>query len=147
MQVIARNHEIDILVTRPEGTPLLAVEVKRLRFYHEARRQLEQYSQTLGAEFVMAVDPEQIVTAPTLSGLPQWEHAITLSTSEILRHYADVPDLERIEGFYLESLVEAWLRDFSFSWKSTRPSGYEELEEIGLASRLRHSETYMQRYL
>jgi hypothetical protein len=144
MQVIPTNHEIDILVTATEGRPLLAVEVKRLDFYQEARVQLEEYSQAIGAEFVMAVDPKHILVAPTLDGQPQWERAITLSTSAILGHYADVPDLERIEEFYLESLVEAWLRDFSFSWKSARPPGYDELEQIGLASRLRRTETHSQ---
>ena len=146
MQVISTTHRPDILVTAPEGRPLLVVEVKRLDFYQEARVQLAKYSQAIGAEFVMAVDPKQILVAPTLDGLPQWERAITLRTNEILRHYADVPDLERIEGFYLESLVEAWLRDFSFSWKSARPPGYDELEEVGLASRLHHAETHSQPY-
>lgn len=145
MQITPTKHEADILVTAAEGRPLLVVEVKRLDFYQEALGQLEQYSQAIGAEFVMAVDPKHILVAPTLDGRPQWERAITLSTSAILRHYADVPDLERIEGFYLESLVEAWLRDFSFSWKSARPPGYDELETIGLASRLRQSETHSQR--
>ena len=147
MQVIPTTHEADILVTAPEGRPLLVVEVKRLDFYQEARVQLAKYSQAVGAGFVMAVDPKQILVAPTLDGLPQWDRAITLPTSTIVRHYADVPNLERIEGFYLEALVEAWLRDFSFSWKSKRPPGYDELERIGLASRLQNSETHAQRSL
>jgi hypothetical protein len=95
----------------------------------------------------MVVDPRQILVAPTRHGLPDWEHAIKLSTSSILRHYADVPDLESVEDFYLESLTEAWLRDFSFSWKSKRPPGYDELDRIGLASRLLNSETHSQSQL
>jgi hypothetical protein len=144
MQAIPTDQGIDILVTEPAGKSLLVVEVKRPHFYQEARLQLANYAQAVGAEFVMAVDPENILVAPTHDGLPQWERAITLATGNVLRHYAEVPDLSRIEGFYLESLVEAWLRDFSFSWKTTHPPGYDELEQIGLASRLRHSQTHSQ---
>ena len=144
MQLIPTEQRADILVTALQGEPLLAVEVKRHGFDQSARQQIEKYSQAVGAEFVMGIDPQQILVAPTRNGLPDWEHAVTLSTSSILRHYADVSDLESVEDFYLEGLTEAWLRDFSFSWKSKRPPGYDELEQIGLASRLHNSETHSQ---
>ncbi len=144
MQLIPTGQKADILVTALQGQPLLAVEVKRHRFDQSARQQIATYSQAVGAEFVMGIDPQQILVAPTRNGLPDWEHAITLSTKSILRHYTDVSDLESVEGFYLESLAEAWLRDFSFSWKSKRPPGFDELEQIGLASRLHNSETHSQ---
>lgn len=142
MQLISIEQKADILVTALQGQPLLAVEVKRHRFDQSARQQIEKYSQAV--EFVMGIDPRQIIVAQTRNGLPDWEHAITLSTKSILSHYTDVSDLESIEGFYLESLTEAWLRDFSFSWKSKRPPGYDELDQIGLASRLHNSETHSQ---
>ena len=145
MQVISTTHRPDILVTAPEGRPLLVVEVKRIPFYQEALEELAENSEAIGPEFVMTVDPEQIVAAPTLNGVPQWDRSITLTTSSILNHYGDVGILDRIEKFYLESLTEAWLRDFSFSWKFPHAPGFDELEQIGLASRLRHSETHSPR--
>ena len=144
MQLTPTEQRADILVTAPQGQLLLAVEVKRHPFDQSARQQIEKYSQAVGAEFVMTIDPRKILIAPTQNGLPDWEHAITLSTNSILHHYTDVSDLESVEGFYLESLAEAWLRDFSFSWKSKRPPGYDELDLIGLASRLHNSETHSQ---
>src|SRR5882724_3728744 len=144
MQQIPIEQRADILVTASQGQPLLAVEVKRHPFDQSARQQIEKYSLAVGAEFVMVIDPRQILVAPTRNGRPDWEHAIALSTNSILRHYTNVPDLESVEDFYLESLTEAWLRDFSFSWKSKRPPGYDELDQIGLASRLRNSETHSQ---
>ena len=144
MQLISTEQKPDILVTASQGQPLLTVEVKRRPFDQYARQQIENYSQAVGAEFVMGIDPRQIIIAPTRNGLPDWEHAITLSTNSILRHYTDVPDLENVEEFYLEGLTEAWLRDFSFAWKSKRPPGYDELDQIGLALRLRNSETHYQ---
>jgi hypothetical protein len=144
MQAIPMNSEVDILVTATEGHPLLAVEVKRRVVDQAARDQVTKYSQAVGADFVMIIDPQQIVVARTVNGKPQWERAITLTTTSVLSHYTDVPDLQKIEGFYLESLIEAWLRDLSFSWKFKRPPGYDELEQIGLASRLQNTETHSQ---
>lgn len=143
-QLIPTEQRADILVTGSEAQPLLVVEVKRHSFDQSAGQQLAEYSRAVGAEFVMGIDPRQIVVAPTRNGLPDWEHAIKLSTSSILRHYTDVSDLESVEDFYLESLTEGWLRDFSYSWKSKRPPGSDELDQIGLASRLRNSETHSQ---
>ena len=145
MQLISKEQNADILVTASQGQPLLVVEVKRRPFDQSARQQVERYSQAVGAEFVMGIDPQEIIVAPARNGQPDWDHAVTLSTSRILRHYAEVPDLESVEAFYLESLIEAWLRDFSFSWKSQTPPGYDELDQIGLASRLRNSVTHTQR--
>jgi hypothetical protein len=144
MQLIPAEQQADILVTASQGQPLLVVEVKRHTFDQSARQQIEKYSKAVGAEFVMGIDPRQIIVAPTQNGRPDWDHAITLSTSSILGRYTDVSDLESVEDFYLESLTEGWLRDFSFSWKSKRPPGYDELDQLGLASRLHNSETHSQ---
>lgn len=144
MQTHPTNESADILVTAPQGQPLLVVEVKRHTLDPNVREQLAKYSQAIVADFVMSVDPQQITVAPTQNGKPRWEQAIILPTDSILRHYTDVPSFDEIEGFYLESLVEAWLQDFSLSWKSALPPGYEELDRIGLASLLRNSETHAQ---
>ena len=125
----------------------MVVEVKRRAFDQATRDQVATYAEGVGAQFVMMIDPQQIVITPTIDGRPQWGCAITLPTSSVVSRYADAPDLEKIEGFYFESLIEAWLRDFSFSWKSRRPPGYDGLEKLGLASRLQNSETHAQRSL
>ncbi len=144
MQVLPAHPKVDILVTAAQSNPLLVVEVKRRKFDGAARDQVSLYSRAVGADFVMAVDPWQILTAPTQGGSPDWERAVALPTASILRHYTEVSEVDKIEGFYLESLIESWLRDFSFSWKHERPPGYDELERIGLASRLHDSETHAQ---
>ena len=88
----------------------------------------------------MTVDSEQILAVPVIGSAPEWDRVVRLSTSRILGHYAEAEDFRHLEGFYLESLVEAWLRDFAHGWKSAHPPGYPELEQIGLATRLRRSE-------
>ena len=144
MQVIPAHHDVDILVTGAQGNPLLVVEVKRRKFDQAARDQVSSYSRIVGPDFVMVVDLQHILVAPTQEGSPDWARAVTLPTARIIRHYTDISEVEKIEGFYLESLIESWLRDFSYSWKHERPPGYDELERIGLASRLRNSETHAQ---
>jgi len=137
----------DMLVTEPHGSPLLVVETKRRRIDQAVRRQLEDAVTSVRPAFVMTVDPDQIVVAPTHNGTVDWGHSITLITAAILGQYADVPNFDRMEGFYLETLVEAWLRDLAQGWKSARPPGYQELEGIGLAARLRGSEVHAEAQL
>lgn len=145
MQLITPEKKPDILVTAREGYPVLLVEVKRRALNQVARRQIAEYSKYVKADFVMGIDPQRIIVAPIRNGVPDWQQAITLPTMDILRQYSDLQTLDQIEDFYLEGLVEAWLQDFAFSWKSEHPPGYSELDRIGLASRLRNSETHTER--
>ena len=59
-----------------------------------------------------------------------------LDTRQVLQHY----DLEfpgkRVFESYLLTLVEAWLRDLAYHWKSENPPGSEELGRAGLLERL-----------
>lgn len=107
MQVLPAHSEVDILFTAAQSNPLLVVEVKRRKFDRAARDQVSSYSRAVGADFVMAVDLQQILIAPTKGGSPDWERAVTLPTDSILRHYTDVSEVDKIEGFYLESLIES----------------------------------------
>ncbi len=45
-------------------------------------------------------------------------------------------------GLYLETLVEAWLRDLAYHWKSETPPESEKLAEIGLLQRLEGGTTH-----
>jgi len=142
MLSMPKERSLDIFVTGEQGEPLLLVEVKRRALDQGIQEQIKRYSKVVDADFIMGVDPQHIPVAKTLSGLPDWNTAVKLSTPAILRHYGNFQSLERIEGFYLQSLIQAWLRDFSFSWKSQKPPGHEELSRIGLAERLRNSDTH-----
>jgi len=66
-----------------------------------------------------------------------------LQTVPILRHYApnfagrNAPrGSPLIFRDYFTTLVESWLRDYAFHWKSEDPPGGVELTKIGLAQRL-----------
>jgi hypothetical protein len=145
MRLLNEEQRADIIVISPQGQPVLVVEVKRRPLDTVAFEQLSAYSRVIKPQFVMAVDPQHIRIATTSSGIPDWKSGVTLSTPDILRRYTNAPDLRNVERFYLESLIEGWLRDFSFFWKSEQPPGYLELDRIGLSSRLRGTETQVKR--
>ncbi|MEI6443920.1 MAG: hypothetical protein WCO29_12550 [Nostocales cyanobacterium ELA583] len=72
------------------------------------------------------------------------EPMISLNTRDILSHYDSRFSEKRIFKFYLKTLIESWLRDLAYQWKSKRPPGYQELEKTGILSKLKHGETYSQ---
>jgi len=131
-----------MLVTESDESALLVVETKRRRIDLSTLRQIGESAAAVRAAFVMAVDPHQIVVAPAPNGTADWDHATRLSTPAILGHYDETANFERMEDFYFHTLVEAWLRDFTQGWKSARPPGYEELDKMGLAARLRGGEVH-----
>jgi Type I restriction enzyme R protein N terminus (HSDR_N) len=145
MQLTPNEQKADILVTASQGHPVLVVEVKRQSIDRATYDQLRSYAQTIGADFLMAVDPQEIIITRVSGSSLDPQSTIKLATPDVLGRYTDLTDFRSVEGFYLESLVEGWLRDFSFSWKSSEPPGFSELSHIGLASLLKDSETRVKR--
>lgn len=133
---------LDILVRDDEGRALLVAEVKHGAFHDrpEARDQLERYVAHAGAKFGMLVDDESIVIAPVRGHGLAWDEAMSLSTRKVLGHYATGQVLSSVEGFYLTSLVQAWLRDFAIAWHSSVPPGSAELAGLGLPQQMRDAE-------
>lgn len=110
--------------TRPlakEWTPLLRSELKR--------RTIPP------TDFLLAIDPVCIhlyrLTEKELN-----DPVVHLDTQKVLSHYD--PDFtgKRIFEHYLFTLVEAWLRDLAYHWKSANPPGSEELMAAGFLGRV-----------
>lgn len=132
--------EADIIAEDRDGNPILIVEVE----VADASRAdiatlLDRFvgsAPTL--EFAMFVDLEQIAILKS-------DHAstqgllVTLKTLDVLRFYD--PDFAGKNSKYgsraifrdhVETLVEAWLRDLAYHWKSQTPPGTEDLTGTGL---------------
>jgi hypothetical protein len=96
------------------------------------------------APFVLFADPATIQLfhwdGQRLSG-----PAATLSTREVLQHYDPEFANRKMFEFYLVSLLEAWLRDLAYRWKSESPPGIDEIKRIGLLERLEGGTTSLQR--
>jgi hypothetical protein len=69
---------------------------------------------------------------------------ISLKTVDILKYYDDEFADKKIYGLYLITLLEAWLRDLAYHWKSEIPPGSEELAKIGLLEKIEGGDTYSQ---
>lgn len=96
-------------------------------------RQIAKFAEPV--DFVLTTDSNFI-------SLYRWaEGALTgpivqLDTAQVLQHYDPDFSKKRVFEFYLLTLVEAWLRDLSYHWKSENPPGTEELRSAGLLGRI-----------
>lgn len=137
----------DIVVQDRDGKAVLLVEVKGAEFKaKEAKQksisQLKSYLQTANTNipFAMLVDFEDIeIFQGDDANLSK--PVISLKTADILSHYEPKFSSKRIFWSYLETLVEAWLRDLAYRWKSTTPPGAELLAAIGLLQLLEGATT------
>ncbi|MBD1827174.1 hypothetical protein NDI47_25940 [Microcoleus vaginatus GB1-A2] len=60
------------------------------------------------------------------------EAVLSLKTAEILQYYDSKLGDQRIFEPYLTRLIEAWLRDLAYNWKSEIPPASEQIAAIGL---------------
>ena len=85
--------------------------------------------------FVLTIDPNNIALyraeAENLV-----EPIVKLDTRQVLQHYDPEFLKKRVFESYLLTLVEAWLRDLAYHWKSDNPPGAEELRETGLLEKV-----------
>jgi len=60
----------------------------------------------------------------------------TFPTHEIMSEYDAEFSNKRIFEYYLETLVEGWLRDLAEHWKTDNPPKSQELKQIGFVEKL-----------
>lgn len=130
----------DLAAFDASGAPLLLAEIKtgpaspdvteRVLFY--------QRQATPPVPFGMVADPERIVLFR--ADAPE-QSRVELATADILRLYEPGFGAKRIYPFYFETLVEGWLRDLIFRWKSQEPPGMDAVRAIGLLDRLQGART------
>jgi hypothetical protein len=127
----------DVIAYDSQDQPVLIVEVKGRAVGSEITSQLLSYleAQHPAIPYGMVVDPDQISLLHYDCKNPKG-FSLVLKTQSILQHYE--PDFEhkRIFEAYLSGLVEAWLRDLALHWKFEKPPGSDELDAIGLLSKL-----------
>ncbi len=81
--------------------------------------------------YAMFVDTEQILIFKW-DGVNLSEPLCSLNTGEILRYYQPDFGSKSIFGHTIETLVEAWLHDLAYHWKSETPPASKQIAEIGL---------------
>jgi len=138
------RHQIsaDVIALDKQGRVILVADVRGSRVVKLTLPQFTSYlkaTQTV-VPFAMLVDPEtiQIVQWDGVN----WSEAIcSLKTTDVVNYYDPSCDNQTIDGDYLEALIESWLRDLAYHWKSVTPPVTKELAAIGLLQQLEDGST------
>ena len=126
----------DAAVVDRENYTVALVEVKAHpveRWATILPRQLAKFAERVA--FVLTIDPNCIQLYRS-GGESLGEPIVRLDTRQVLQHYDPEFPRERVFESYLLTLVEAWLRDLAYHWKSEDPPGSEELRKAGLLEKL-----------
>ena len=99
---------------------------KILKFEHEHNQIIVPYA--------MTATPENIIFF-------KWdgknlETLYTFPTHEVMSEYDSKFANKRISESYLEILVESWLRDLAYNWKTDNPPKLQELKQIDFVQKL-----------
>ncbi len=148
IQKLNADIPLDIIAQDKNGKTILLVEVKARRLEGRQHRdwfieKVKSYRQAANTDipFAMLVDFEdmQIFRCDA----PNWSEPVSyIKTAAVLSHYEPRYGKIRIFHHYLEGLVEAWLSDLAYHWKSQTPPASEQLAEIGLLQQLEDGTTY-----
>ena len=142
----------DIIVRDRHDRPLIIVETKAKTLSNgglaEALKRFESAKSLDLFPYGIVADFELIRLFDLDSGQGP-RLLLSLDTTEVLRNYdpgfdgrrAGAGD-RRVFHDYFNALVEAWLRDLTYRWKSETPPAIDRLAEIGLASLLEGGATY-----
>ncbi|MBX6313393.1 MAG: hypothetical protein IRY99_10830 [Isosphaeraceae bacterium] len=133
----------DLIALDRDGQPVLLVAVRARVLSPRSIEAIVARLKTAGTglAFGMVADFEAIrvfdLTAETPTPL------LVLKTDDVLRHYdpeflcpSSASGARPVFHDYFETLVQAWLRDLAYHWKSEAPPGSEALASIGLLQRL-----------
>ncbi|MBW4546583.1 MAG: hypothetical protein KME25_19375 [Symplocastrum torsivum CPER-KK1] len=150
MEIQKLNNDIpfDIIAQDKSRKIILVVEVKARHLEGKQHKdwfieKVKSYLQAANTEipFAMLVDLEDIqifrCDDTNLS-----ESVSYIKTAPVLSHYEPRYGEIRIFHHYLEGLVEAWLSDLAYHWKSQTPPASQQLAEVGLLQQIEDGTTY-----
>ena len=139
---------VDIIALDKDDRVVVLIEVKIIQAQEQAAKQriadymiswmkavLAKISEQTIIPYAMFVDTEQILIFKW-DGVNLSEPVCSLNTGEILRHYDPEFGKKWISERYLDSLIESWLEDLAYNWKSEMPAASEQIAIIGLLQRL-----------
>jgi hypothetical protein len=145
---LRQDQRIDLVALDRHDQPVLAVEVKALSNAVQMalgwidRLESEVRSTGRPIPYWMVVDLDSIIIISFGDGIEPYRVELFVPTAAVLSAYDSEFGHKRIFDDYLLALVEAWLRDYAFEWRSTNPPALKELTEIGLAGRLKGGSTH-----
>jgi hypothetical protein len=90
--------------------------------------------------FAMLVDVNNILILKW-DGNNLSEPIINLNTADVLINYDHKFRDQKIFSLYLKGLIEAWVRDLAYHWKSETPPFSNEMTAVGLLQLLKDGRT------
>lgn len=138
----SRPIQADLVAKDKHGRIVLLVEYLGGATEAKALKDIKSYLEAANSliPFAMLVDVNEIHIFKW-DGTNLSSVVSRLKSADVLSHYEPEFSNKRIFDPYLIKLVEVWLDDLAFRWKSARPPGAEELEAIGLGQLLDDGET------
>ncbi len=136
-QVLRLFINADIVARDKNGNPVLLVDVRIRTMYPQVSTKiLDSLEQANGSiPFAMLVNLEEMIIFKWRND--NWREPICVfNTADVLRRYEPEFGKKRIFYDYFISLIEAWLRDLAYQWKSSSPPFLEEIKKIGLLEKL-----------
>ena len=137
--------EVDIIALDKDDRVVVLIEVKIIQAQETAPKQrIADYriswmkavlakisKQRTIIPYAMFVDTEQILIFKW-DNVNLSEPVCSLNTGEILRYYQPEFGKKWIFEDTIETLVESWLHDLAYHWKSEIPPASEQIAAIGL---------------
>ncbi|MBE9187416.1 hypothetical protein IQ270_22865 [Microcoleus sp. LEGE 07076] len=137
--------DADIIALDKDDRIVVLIEVKinqakekaaTQRIIDSALKQIKHFLSKLSEKnvvipYAMIVTLEDIIVFKW-DGTVLSEAVLSLKTPDILHYYDSKLGDQRIFVPYLTRLIEAWLRDLAYNWKSEIPPASEHIAAIGL---------------
>lgn len=137
--------DVDIIALDKDDRVVVLIEVKIIQAQEPAAKQrIADYmiswmkavlakisEQRTIIPYAMFVDTEQILIFKW-DGVNLSEPVCSLNTGEILRHYEPEFGKKWIFEDTIETLIQSWLHDLDYHWKSEIPPASEQIAAIGL---------------
>jgi len=141
INIIDQTREISDITAWDKNDQKLLVSKVRARDIQEDIVSKIKDIVTFEHEQNKVIVPYAMIATPTLIQIFTWdgenlENHYNFSTSEVMSIYDQEFSDKRIFESYLEALVEGWLRDLAYNWKTENPPKLEELTQIGLVQKL-----------
>jgi hypothetical protein len=132
---LAKNIDFDpaIVVKDKDDRPMMFVDVRSYRTFSSEDLTIHHLEEYQHVHFLMFVNLKQI----RIYQSGNYQPVMILKTEKILSFYApNYQEYKVIFQDYLVGLVNSWLSDLSYHWKSQNPPFQTQINEIGLTSLL-----------
>ncbi|WP_413171215.1 hypothetical protein [Anabaena azotica] len=117
-----------IVAKNKDEQPILMIDVRFSAMYASPELNILEMEKYKHIPFLMFVNSNVIRIFKSLN----FEEVARFDTKKVLGFY----DADSIEGIIYQStlitLIQSWLRDLDYHWKSENPPYIEEMKEIGL---------------